>query len=137
MKYKVKLNGNNTARLDQQKDGYLANFDRIAFYSKGEAITKARMFGGKIEAVELSKVFNTVKMIQIPENSLLDGVVKELQGRESFVDTDEDLNEKIYTGDVFEAILSEDSGQLKTKVVKQLEELAQLIDSEYVQITQI
>lgn len=82
-------------------------------------------------------------MIQIPERALLDGVIKQLQGRETFIDTDQDLGERIYSGDVFEAIANELSKMKNSplypnkKVVAQINELAKLIDSEYVQIIMI
>ena len=90
-------------------------------------------------------VFDEVKMVQIPENTLIHGVVKALEGRESFKDADLDLDERIYTGDVFEAILSENAQltessvmKLKKKTETQLEELAEICGMyEYVQITKI
>ncbi len=93
----------------------------------------------------LKDVFNKVSMIQIPENALVHGVVKALKGAEAFTDTDEELDERIYTGDIFESVLCtnceipEDSPLKITdkKTLDQLEELAELVDSEYVQITKI
>ena len=92
---------------------------------------------------DIKTVLHKVSMTQIPENALLDRVVKELEGRECFKDTDEDLRERIYTGDVFEVILGE-LGEMEdtpmyppNKVMEQLAELAELIDTEYVQITMI
>ena len=91
----------------------------------------------------IKTVLRPVSMIQIPENALLDRVVRELRGRECFIDTDEDLGERIYNGDVFEAILGEFGEMEDTpmyppkKVMEQLLELAELIDSDYVQITMI
>ena len=92
---------------------------------------------------DIKTVLHKVSMTQIPENALLDRVVKELGGRECFIDTDEDLGERIYTGDVFEAILGEFGEMEDTpmypskKVMEQLVELAELVDTEYVQITLI
>ncbi len=91
----------------------------------------------------IKKVMQKVSMIQIPENALVYGVEKALEGRECFRDTDDELDEKIYTGDIFETILGEnaqmsDNSVLKIKdkkILGQLEELAKLVDSEYVQIT--
>lgn len=91
----------------------------------------------------IKSVMQKVSIIQIPENALLDGVVRQLQGRESFVDTDQELGERIYTGDVFEAIAGElaemkDSPLYPSKkVVDQIDELAGMIDAEYIQITMI
>ena len=144
MKYKVKLLDGHSARPDQVSDtGYLGNEDSESIYSRGEALKKARMFKGKIEVVALSKVLSTVTMTHIPQNALTDWVVRQLQGREMFTDTDSDLNEKIYSGDVFEAILCEyavlegSSLYPQAKHMKQLDELAQMIDTEYVQITNV
>jgi hypothetical protein len=141
MKYKVKLKDGHNARPDQVTGtGYLGTDKSEAIYTRGEAIKKAKMFGGNIEAVRLSSVFRTVTITQIPENALLDKIVKELRGREMFIDTDVDFDERIYSGDIFEAILGE-YGELEDspmypqeKVMKQLDELAQMVDTEYVQI---
>jgi hypothetical protein len=93
---------------------------------------------------KLKSVLNKVEIIQIPENALLDGVVKELRGREMFVDSDVTLDERIYSGDVFEQILGEQSEMGDSpirinnlKVLDQLNELTLLVTTEYVQITNI
>lgn len=94
-------------------------------------------------ATNLSSVLNKVSMTQIPENALLHRVVKELEGREVFTDTTLDLGEQIYSGDVFEAILGELAELEDTpmypqeKVMEQLVELTELIDTDYIQITKI
>ena len=92
----------------------------------------------------IKKVMQKVSMMQIPENALLDGVLRALEGREAFRDTDGSLNERIFTGDVFEAILGENAQfeerhpmRLGLKTEHQLEELAKLVNTEYVQITMI
>ena len=91
----------------------------------------------------IKDVLHKVSMTQIPENALLDRIVRELRGRECFIDTDEDLGERIYSGDVFETILNEFGEMEDTpmyppkKVMKQLVELRDLIDTEYVQITML
>lgn len=140
-KYKVKVLDPSKLLPSQTTNGYLSSAGAIQMYTRGEAIKKARAFNGKMELVGLSTVLSEVRMIQIPENALLDAVVKHLKGREAFKDTESDLDERIYTGDVFEAIASEyaevrgkgipDQYQ---KVLDQLDELATLIDTEYVQI---
>lgn len=92
---------------------------------------------------KLSRVITKLSIIQIPENAILDRIVRELRGREMFVDTDEDLGERIYSGDVFETILNEFGEMEDTpmyppkKVMEQLVELRDLIDTEYVQITML
>ncbi len=93
---------------------------------------------------ELKSVINVVTMTQIPENALVHGVVRQLQDREAFRDVDITLNERIYQGDVFESILSENLQMLETcspfaitdiKTLIQLAELAELIDTDYVMVT--
>lgn len=92
---------------------------------------------------KLSRVITKWSIILIPENAILDRIVRELRGREMFVDADEDTGERIYSGDVFEAILNEfgemeDTPMYPPKnVMEQLVELRDLIDTEYVQITML
>jgi len=138
-KYKVALKENHKAKTDQIKDGYLADYGVVQTYTRGEAIKKARMFSGEIELVQLSSVLAPMTMTAIPENALLDGVVKLLKGREVFNDAT-DMNEKIYLGDVFTEIFGEIAEMTihstPQKVLDQLDELAQLINADYVMITQ-
>jgi hypothetical protein len=94
-------------------------------------------------ATNLSSVLNKVSMTQIPEDALLHRVVKELEGREVFTDTAIDLGEQIYSGDVFSQILGElaelegTSMYPQKKVMEQLNELNELIDTDYIQVTKI
>ena len=88
--------------------------------------------------------FDVVSMTQIPESYLTKGTLKALDGREAFCDTDTELDEKIYIGDVFEAILCENSEMGDSPIaikdeatLLQLEELAKEVATEYVQITKI
>ena len=78
--------------------------------------------------------FEILSIVDIPKEKLSKGILKALEGRETFVDTDDSLSEKIYNGDVFEAILGEDaeldetifnSFRLSPEDVKRLEELAE------------
>jgi hypothetical protein len=47
-------------------------------------------------------------------------VLNLLEGKEQFVDCDEDLQEKIYSGDVFNEILSENENKLEEEVEEEL-----------------
>ena len=140
--FKVKLHNPNPEHCNDE--GYLADIDKLTLvYTRGEALKKARMFGGgKVELLDLSTVLHKVSMIQIPENALLHEVVKELSGREMFNDADPDNTERIYSGDIFGQILEEtlqreDTGfsPVPQKVIDQLNYLNQMCDAEYVQIT--
>ena len=51
--------------------------------------------------------FEILRIVDIPSTHLSKGILKELSGRESFVDTDEELGEQIFNADVFEAIACE------------------------------
>jgi hypothetical protein len=144
MKYKVKLSDGHKATEHQiTPTGYLGIENVEMIYSRGDAVKKANMFGGKIEVVPLSKVLTTLSITQIPENALTDWVVRQLQEREVFQDTDTELSEKIYSGDVFEAILCE-YGELEgtplypqEKQMKHLSDLSQMIDTDYIMVTKI
>ena len=82
----------------------------------------------------------------MPENVLLDDVVKLLKGREAFKDVT-DMSERIFQGDIFAEISGEiaevEKSELKgklyelvpKKVINQINELAQLVDTDYVMIT--
>lgn len=107
--YRVKLLEGHTAKADQVAGGYLGDYSSIdpALYSKGEAQKKAKMFGGKVEP--FGKVYHITecKILQIRKEQISQQLIDELNGRESFVDTDNDLNEEIYSADIFETILCE------------------------------
>lgn len=145
-KYKVVLQEGHKANPDQVIDGCLGNIfnnGKVALYERGEAIKKARMFGGYTKQVEgLHSVITKLSVVSIPENALLHGVVKLLEGREAFKDTDDTLDEKMYAGHIFEDIAGEqaelEDGHMfkaQQKVLDQLDELAELIGEDYVLIT--
>jgi len=90
---------------------------------------------------KLKTVLGTLSLMTILENALLDSIVRELEGREAFKDSDTDHNERIYHGDVFEAIINEFTDMEDSpiypqkKVMKQLEELSKIVSADYVLIT--
>lgn len=144
MKYKVKLLENHKATKNQiTSTGYLGVEDMDMIYDKSDALKKAKLFGGEIEVVPLSKVLKNLSITQIPENALLDWVVRQLEVRASFVDTNLALGEKIYHGTIFQDILIEyyelKGSPLypKEKYIKHLQELAQIIDTDYVMISKV
>lgn len=107
--YRVKLNEGHTAKPDQMAGEYLGNYTSIdpALYRKGEAQKKAKMFGGTIEAFGRDYTVDELKVIQIPKAQLSQAMINELKGREIFVDTDNMLEEALFSCDVFETILGE------------------------------
>ena len=93
---------------------------------------------------QIKSVTTELTIASIPENALLDGVVKLLEGRESFRDTDDSLDEKMYAGHVFEDIATEqaqyeDGHMFKAsqKVLDQLDALAEFVSHDYVLITKV
>ena len=84
--------------------------------------------------------FSVISVTEIPKYSLLNGVIKLLEGREMYIDVDDDIQEKVYSGDVFEAIASElaemeNSPLLPAPiVVEQINNLAEIITTELVRI---
>ena len=139
--YRVKVDLS-TLDADKTKNGYLAAFGSIVYYTRGQAIKKARMFGGKIEPFvnPLVTGIRTVTMTQIPRSAISAGVLKALRGNEAFIDADEELNETIYTGDIFSEIIQAndaiEGSPLAITDEAVLEELNMLnqITTEYLQI---
>jgi hypothetical protein len=85
--------------------------------------------------------FDVVSVTDIPKSSLLLGVLKELRGREMMTDTEFDQDEKLYSGDVFEAMASELAEMDKDyilypsqDVVDQINNLAEILETELVRI---
>jgi hypothetical protein len=70
--------------------------------------------------MEKFKDLETLKMIQIPKVNLNKKVLELLEGKEEFVDCYEDLQEKIYSGDVFNEILVENEHKLQQEVEEEL-----------------
>lgn len=91
----------------------------------------------------IKEVMTLLSLMSIPSNALLHRIEQELDGREAFKDTNKSLDEKIYHGTVFNDIANE-MDELKgspmypsQKVINQLEELAKLVDTDYVLITKV
>jgi hypothetical protein len=49
--------------------------------------------------------FEILRIVDIPSTYLSFKILERLKGRESFVDTDEELGEQIFSADVFELII--------------------------------
>ena len=111
--YRVKLNERHTAKPDQMAGEYLGNYSTIdpALYTKSEAQKKAKMFGGTPEPFGKNYAVDSVKSIQLVSKDISKHVLRELEGREVYRDTDNDLCENIYYADVFAGILGEHSEQ--------------------------
>lgn len=96
-------------------------------------------------ATKFKYIADMLNMAQVPQRLLLKGTIKALSDRETFRDADENLEERIYAGDVFEAILGENAQmpdghrlKLDKETEEQLEELAKECGKyNYVQITTI
>ncbi len=92
---------------------------------------------------KLRNVLGRLTICTIPESALLPQVLKELEGRESFVDNDNEIGEAIYSGDIFEAIASEQfeinmgTGNMATDAIEQVNALAELISQNYILITKV
>lgn len=109
--YKVKLNKEHFIKKEYVVDGYIGSEvepGKIQLYTRSEAIKKARVFGGKIEAHGKKYTISSAKILQLAKSELGDDIINELRGREVYQDHETD-NNPIYYGDVFEAILGEDS----------------------------
>ena len=88
-------------------------------------------------------VADKVRVLQLPETSISDGVLDALKGRESFIDADKSLNETIYSSIVLSEILDEIEGkeiEVLNKFIPQIKELNILLQGSkfaYLMITRI
>jgi len=113
--YKVKLNEGHTAKSDQVINGYLASFpNELGIYTRGEALKKAKMFGGKIEKHGKNYTISKDSIINLSKKELSPAVQRELNGRELYEDTSSTFNEPIFFGDVFAAILGDITETVRT-----------------------
>ncbi len=144
MYYKVKLTN---PKLDKSTpEGYLSNWldiNQPALYTRGEALKKAFMFSGKIEKAENAPTVTNSSIQIISANDLVFGVKHLLPSRDLFGSTDvESINSFIYDGNVFHKLLialekhekENDDFKIKDEIRIQLNELSQIITSEYVLI---
>lgn len=148
--YRVRLKEGHTAKPDQISGEYLGNYATIdpMLYTRGEAHKKARMFGGSIEPFGRDYSVDELKVIQIPKAQLSQALINELRDREVFTDTDNMLEEVMYSSDVFEAILGYVDEEIKLKKLITWDSYQPLIDellvldeickdSQYVMLTSI
>lgn len=140
--YQVKVTNPNVDKKLLTKDNYLKNWlgETPALYTRNEAIRKATAFGGNIEKVQTVTVEETSIMI-ISCNEILPVIRQFMLGRELFATKDNPTN-LIYSSDIFIKLKKEldvlqmENYDFKTKdeIVIQLEQLSQIITSEYVLI---
>ena len=90
--------------------------------------------------------FDVVTVTDIPKSCLLPGVLIELRGREMMQDTEFDLDEKLFGGDVFETLACEYAQMINDgsvlllplqEVQDQIENLAEIIETELVRIVSV
>jgi len=148
--YRVRLNEGHTARPDQIAGDYLGGYANIdpMLYKHMEAVKKARMFGGSIEPFGRDYSIDKLEVIQISKSQLSQALINELKDREVFIDTDDMLEEVMYTSDVFETILCEIDEEIKLQKLITWDSYQPFIDellvldeickdSQYVMITTI
>ncbi len=88
--------------------------------------------------------FEVINVTDIPRECLLEGVLNELSGRETF--KDDEFNEQVYCGDVFETIEKEwselfqadvDNAQIfriTQEMIDQVKNLSEVIKTELVRV---
>jgi hypothetical protein len=86
--------------------------------------------------------FEVISIVEIPDTYLPTPVLERLQGKETFVDTNKSINEKIYSGNVFDIIFREieenDEKILTLPDFHLLAELAKdMINYEFFRVTKI
>lgn len=75
-----------------------------------------------------SEVAQKMKMLQFTNNSIQEGIINLMHGKEEFKDTNASIDDLIYSGGVFQEILHESMNddmkpQLSEKILEQLTEL--------------
>lgn len=111
--YRVILLQGHTAAKNQNLGGYLGDTsydDKPLIYKRGEALKKARMFGGRIEPFGQNYNIDELKVLRLSRACISVAILKELDGREVFTDTDNRANEsdeRLFDASIFEAILGE------------------------------
>lgn len=70
--------------------------------------------------------FTVIQVVEIPVSYLRKGVLKELSGRELYRDTDDEIEETIYGGSVFEDIACEQAEMKDSPIRMSPEDLAQV-----------
>jgi hypothetical protein len=82
--------------------------------------------------------FKIIQVTEIPKECLLPGVIKLLSGRALMVDTDDEFQDEIYSGDIFEQIggeIAERYFSLPHKdVIEQIDNLAEVIETELIRL---
>lgn len=128
--YKVKLLKGHRANRSQIHDGYLAhNPNYLALYSRGEALKKARGFGGKIEphGKDYKIAEDNIMTLLLSEIIHVD-IVLELDGMEFMRSTDTNVF-RLYSSDIFNTILNNFNESTKIRpgaVFDELNVLAEL-----------
>ena len=76
--YAVKLNEGHKARPDQQFEGWLGE-EEICLYTRGEAIKKARQFGGSIKPYGKKFTVKSLTVLQLSKKEIDDVIVRQLE----------------------------------------------------------
>jgi hypothetical protein len=101
--YGVKLNENHKARTDQVYNGWLGE-NQIELYTRGEAIKKAKAFGGSIKHIGRDYTIKTFNVLHLSKTQIHQLILNELKGWETYTNT-ENIEEPMFSGDVFAKIL--------------------------------
>lgn len=144
--YKVKINDQILNHDKVTIDGYLANYlnPKIpALYSRGEALKKAKLFGGVIEFDdEMPSVVNS-SIIILSGNDLLFSLKELIKSKELFGgNSDEVVNSFIYKGTIFLDLYLElqklenenEDFKIKDDLKNQLNKLISLDSTDYILI---
>lgn len=128
--FRVKLIDGNKATKDENVKGFLGDATvetpMPMAYSRGEAIKKAKMFGGKIDEIKNVINIEELKLAKVNGIDLTLKIKLELAKiNPQFRDTDLTLLERIFSADVFFDILKKNKKRLNDKSIEQLEVLAE------------
>ena len=105
--YRIQLSENAPLRESEPqnvKDGYLAFEGQYEILPRKAALQKAIKYDGAM--VKYGKAISTseLKVLQIPRGDISKELLRQLDGRETFSDSDGSLSELLYYGSIFETI---------------------------------
>ncbi len=132
--YRVKLNEpENHSNAIQVVNGYLGK-EKPFLYKREDALVEALCYNGKIEPVGKNYRTDVLKLIQIPRNQISTELLELLESEATFYDTDKDLSEKIYYGNVFN-MMDDETKPFSNEILEELAVLDEIsTDYQYVML---
>jgi len=102
--YRIKLSEPYKVEANEVKNGYLAFEGQYVLLARKQALRKSVELRGIIEKFGNDISSSELKVLQIPRGDISKELLRQLDGRETFSDSDGSLSELLYYGSIFETI---------------------------------